>query len=91
MGSPLGPTMAHLFDYEKMWVNECPPPFKPVVNKCYVDDIYFLFKSKKQLKHFVNYKSSKHKNIKFFFETVDLNNFSFLDVKVFCKIIVFLL
>ena len=43
--------------------------------------IFLLFKSKEHLKWFVNYMNSKHKNIKFTFETEDSNNFSLLDVK----------
>ena len=84
MGSPLGPTLANAFlcHYEKIWLNECPSQFKPVVYKRYVDDIFVLFKSKEHLKLFVNYMNSKHKNIKFTFETEDSNNFSFLDVKI---------
>ena len=84
MGSPLGPTLANAFlcHYEKIWLNECPSQFKPVVYKRYVDDIFVLFKSKEHLKLFVNYMNSKHRNIKFTFETEDSNNFSFLDVKI---------
>ena len=79
MGSPLGPTQANAFlcHYEKIWLNECPSQFKTVV-----DDIFVLFKSKEHLKIFVNYMNSKHRNIKFTFETEDSNNFSFLDVKI---------
>ena len=84
MGSPLGPTLANAFlcHYEKTWLNECPSQFKPVVYRRYVDDVFVLFKSKEHLKHFVNYMNSKHKSIKFTFETEDSNNFSFLDVKI---------
>ena len=84
MGSPLGPTLANAFlcHYEKIWLNECPSQFKPVVYRLYVDDIFVLFKSKEHLKLFVNYMNSKHKNIKFTFETEDSNNFSFLNVKI---------
>ena len=84
MGSPLGPTLATAFlcHFEKNWLNECPSQFKPVVYKRYVDDIFVLFKSKEHLKLFVNYMNSKHRNIKFIFETEDSNNFSFLDVKI---------
>ena len=84
MGSPLDPTLANavLCHYEKIWLNECPSQFKPVVYKRYIDDIFFLFKSKEQFKLFVNYMNSKHRNIKFIFETEDSNNFSFLDVKI---------
>ena len=53
-----------------------------MVYKRYVDDIFVLFKSKEHLKLFVNYMNSKHRNIKFTFETEDSNNFSFLDVKI---------
>ena len=84
MGSPLGPTLANAFlcHYEQIWLSECPSQFKPVVYRRYVDDIFVLFKSKEHLKLFVNYMNSKHKNIKFTFETEDSNNFSFLDVKI---------
>ena len=84
MGSPLGPTLANAFlwHYEKMSLNECPSQFKPVVYKRYVDDIFVLFKSKEHLKFFVNYMNSKHRNIKFSFETEDSNKFSCLDVKI---------
>ena len=87
MGSPLGPTLSNVFlcHYEKLWLNECLSQFKPVVYKRYVDDIFVLFKSKEHLKLFVNYMNSKHKNIKFAFETEDLNSFSFLHVKITCN------
>ena len=84
VGSPLGSTLANAFlcHYEKIWLNDCPSQFKSVVYKRYVDDIFVLFKSKEHLKLFVNYMNSKHRNIKFTFETEDSNNFSFLDVKI---------
>ena len=84
MGLPLGPTLANAFlcHYEKSWLNECPSQFKPVVYKPYVDDTFVLFKSKEYLKLFVNYMNSKHRNVKFTFETEDSNNFSFLDAKI---------
>ena len=53
-----------------------------MVYKSYVDDIFVLFKSKEHLKLFVNYMNSKHRNIKFTFQTEDSDNFSFLDVKI---------
>ena len=68
--------------YEKIWLNECPSQFKPVVYRRSVDKIFVLFKSKEHLKPFVNYINSKHRNIKFTFETEDSNNFSFLHVKI---------
>ena len=53
-----------------------------VVYRRYVDDIFVLFKSKEHLKLFVSYMNSKHKNIKFTFETENSHDFSFLDAKV---------
>ena len=35
---------------EKIWLNECPSQFKPVVFRRYVNDIFVLFKSKEHLK-----------------------------------------
>ena len=57
VGSSLGPTLTNAFlcHYEKIWLNECPSQFKPVVYRRYVDDIFVLFKSKEHLKLFVNY------------------------------------
>ena len=48
MGSPLGPTLANAFlcHYEKIWLNECPSQFKPVVYRRYVDDIFFCLNLK---------------------------------------------
>ena len=67
---------------QKTWFNECPSQFKPVVYRRYVNDIFVLFKSNEHVKLFVNYMNSKHKNIKFTFETEDSNNFSFLNAKM---------
>ena len=84
MGWHLGPTLANAFPchYEKIWLNECLSQFKPVVYRRYIDHIFVLLKSKEHLKLFVSYMNSKHKNIKLAFETEDLNNISFLDVKI---------
>ena len=84
MDSPLVSTPANAFlcHYEKIWVNQCFSQFKSVVYRIYVENIFVLFKSKEHLKLFANYLNSKHKNIKFTFETEDSNSFSFLDVKI---------
>ena len=82
MGSPLGLTLANAFSfhYEKLWLDNCPPDFKPVVYRRYVDDIFVLFKSKDNLLSFARYVNTRHKNLKFTFEPN--NSFSFLDVKI---------
>ena len=57
MGSPLGPSLANAFlcHYEKLWLDSCPPQFKPVVYRGYVDDIFVLFRSKNHLLLFAKY------------------------------------
>ena len=76
---------AFLCYYKNIWLNECPPQFKPLVYRNYVDDIFFLLKSGKHLKVFVIYANSKHKNRKFTFTDKHLNNFSFSNVKITSK------
>ena len=86
MGSLLGPSLANAFlwDYEKLWLDSCPPEFKPVVYRRYVDDIFVLFKSKDHLLLFAKYMNTRHKNLKFTFDFELSNSFSFLDVKITC-------
>ena len=66
MGSPLGPTLADAFlcHYEKFRLDRCPPEFKPVLYRRYVDDIFVLFKSKDHLLLFAKYKNTRYKNLK---------------------------
>ena len=84
MGSPLGSTLANVFlcHYEKLWLENVPPDFKPVVYRRYVDDKFVLFKSKDRLLLFFRYMNTRHKNLKFTFDFEQKNNFSFLDVKI---------
>ena len=57
MGSPLGPTLANVFLYyhEKVWLQNCPSEFKPVIYRRYVDDTFLLFRSKHHIEKFQNY------------------------------------
>ena len=55
---------------EKLWLDNCPPEFKPAVYRRYVDGITVLFKSKHYLLLFTRYMNTRHKNLKF---TFDLN------------------
>ena len=45
MGSPLGPTLANLFmaHYERQWMDNCNPEFRPDLYVRYVDDIFCSF------------------------------------------------
>ena len=84
MGSPLGPTLANVFlcYHEKIWLQNCPSEFKPVIYRRYVDDTFLLFRSKHHIEKFRNYLNRQHKNIKFTSETENENSISFLDIKI---------
>ena len=84
MDSPLGPTLSNVFlcYHEKIWLQNCPCEFKPVIYRRYVDDIFLLFRSKHHIEKFRNYLNRQHKNIKFTSETENKNSMSFLDIKI---------
>ena len=84
IGSPLVPTLVNAFlcHYEKLWLDNCPPDFKSVVYRRYVDNIFFLFKSKDHLLSFARYMNTRHKNLKFTFHFEKSNSLYFLDVKI---------
>ena len=62
MGGPASPPLASSFlcYHEKRWINDCPPSFKPVLYKRYVDDTFLLFKSHADVEAFSNYLNSRH-------------------------------
>ena len=62
MVSPLGPTLASVFlcYHEKIWLQNCPSEFKPVIYRRYVDDTFLLFRSKHHIKNFRNYLNCQH-------------------------------
>ena len=84
MGSPIRPTLANVFlcYHEKIWLQNCPSEFKPVIYRRYVDDTFLLFRSKHHIEKFRNYLNRQHKNIKFTSETENENSISFLDIKI---------
>ena len=84
MGSPLGPTLANVFVcyHEKIWLQNCPSEFKPVIYRRYIDDTFLLFRSKHHIEKFRNYLISQHKNTRFTSEIENENPISFLDIKI---------
>ena len=83
MGSSQCPTLANVFlcFNEKKWPEKCPPEFKPVFYKRYVDDIFVLFKSTDHLIKFRNYFNTCHPNMSFSFEEQKNGKMSF-DVQI---------
>ena len=84
MGSPCGPTLANTFlcHFERIWLEECPAEFRPIIYKRYVDDTFLLFKDVGHIDLFLTYVNSKHPNIKFTKEIEEDMKLSFLDVTV---------
>ena len=75
MGSPLGPSYANAFlcHHEKIWLSQCPPQFKPVFYRRYMDDTFLLFTDPSHILPFLDYLNSQHPNIKFTCE-IEQNN-----------------
>ena len=57
MGSPLGPTLVNVFlcYHEKIWLQNCPSEFKPVIYRRYVGDTFLFFHLKHHIEKFRNY------------------------------------
>ena len=84
MGSPLGPSLANTFlsYHETNWLNNCTQGLKTVFYRCYVDDIFILFKSNDHLKYFQDFVNFRYINMSFSMETKKENKLSFLDIEV---------
>ena len=66
---PLGTTFTNIFPclHRILWLEKCPPKFRPVVYKRYVADTFLLF---------------RNANIQFITEIEMNNSLSFLDIKI---------
>ena len=84
MGGVLSPTLANVFlcYHEEKWLSNCPPTFRPVLYRRYVDDTFLLFRSQSHVNLFLNYINSQHQSIKFTCEQEKGNSLSFLDVSI---------
>ena len=84
MGTPIGPTYANIFmsHHESIWLDNCPPSFKPLAYRRYVDDTFLIFHSENQVHQFLNYLNNKHPKIQFTCEIEENGELPFLDVNV---------
>ena len=84
MASPLGPTLANIFlcHSEDTCLHDCSLQCKPCNYKCYLDNIFVLFKSELQAELFKKLMKACHPKIKFIFEREQDRCFNFLDVKL---------
>ena len=84
MGSPLGPTLANAFlcYHERNWLQNCPPDFKPIYYKRYVDDTCIFFRDPSHAPKFLEYLNSQHDNINFTLELENNSSLPFLDLLI---------
>lgn len=82
MGSPLGPLFANIFlsHYESQWLQDS--PVKPILYKRYVDDTLWLLPANADISLLMTYMNSRHKNMRFTYETENSDCISFIGVTV---------
>ena len=68
--------------FEKNWLQNCSPDFKPHYYWRYVNDIFVLFTLPKHLEAFCNFLNGRHSNISFTTEHEKQNRMSFLDIAI---------
>ena len=68
--------------HERIWLQNCPSEFKPVIYRRYVDDILLIFCSKHHTEKLQNHLNRQHENIRLTSETQNENSISFLVIKV---------
>ena len=84
MGGCISSVLANFFlgHHEKIWLDNCPLPFKPKFYRRYVDDTFLLFENESQINQFLTYLNSQHNNIKFTVEIEKKGILPFLDISV---------
>ena len=80
----LGPSFANVFlcCHERVWLQNSPSEFKPVIYRRQVDAEFLLFRLKHHIEKFRNYLSRQHNNIRFTSEIENENSISFLGIKI---------
>ena len=68
---------------KEQWMFDCPIDYKPISYRRYVDDTFLLFSCELHATKFLNYRNSKHRNIKITVEREENNSLSFLDIRNF--------
>ena len=68
--------------HESQWLDNCPPAFKPVLYRRYVDDTFLLFRDTSHVDCFLTYLNSKHSSINFTCEMENNGKLPFLDLMI---------
>ena len=63
-------------------MKDCPVQFTPKYYRCYIDDIFLLFKAKDHVKKFLCYMNSRHPNVNFTCKEENDNKISFFDISI---------
>ena len=84
MGSLLGPLFANTFlsFHERNWIANCPPEFKPLFFRRYVDNCLAIFCSPGYVRPLHEYLNSQHPNISFTYEWENNSTLPFLNVLI---------
>ena len=84
MGNPVSATFANIFMsfHERKWLSNCPPEFKPLIYKRYVDDTFLIFEKEEHITPFYNYLNAQHENIRFTMEKESNRSIPFLDLLI---------
>ena len=83
MGSPLDPTLAHLFmgHHEENWLSSNEAKNIHFYSR-YVDDIFCLVKNEKEVEKFLNFLNTRYECITFTMEKVENWKLPFLDISI---------
>ena len=71
-----------MFHYEKQWLRDRPPEFKPLLYRRYVEDTFLLFNDASQVERFLTYFNSRHASIHFTCEIEKNGTLPFLYIDV---------
>ena len=63
-------------------LDQCPPSFRPIFYRRYVDDTFALFTNRASAELFLEFANNFHENIKLTMETEDNNELPFLDILI---------
>ena len=68
--------------HEEDWINNCPPEFKPIFYRRYLDDIFVLFNNPSQIQPFLQYLNKQQFRMKFTLKSERNNSLAFFNINV---------
>merc|ERR1712082_192486 len=85
MGNPISASLCNAFlaIKEQQWLKACPPTFKPLLYKRYVDDILLFFASEDHIDLFLHFLNNQPTPIAFTKEKENNGHIAFLDLNIY--------